>query len=64
MGTLKVQGILGCLGALAMMLAAYRGGPVQYGTIAMPREGRILIFICAIIIFVVSLKRLLIATVR
>lgn len=60
MDTLRFQGVLGCLVALAMMLAAYRGGPVRYGTIPMPKEGRVIIAICAVVIFVISLRRLMV----
>jgi len=52
---------MGCLWALAMMLAAYRGGPVRYGIIPMPKEGRIVIAICAVIIFVIFLRRFMAA---
>ena len=46
------QNLLGCFVAVSMMHYAYRGGPVRYGTVPMPEEGRAIIFICGLIIFV------------
>jgi len=57
--TEAIQGLLGCMFAILAGRYAYRGGPVRYGTIPMPKEGRVVIGVCAVIIFVYSLRRLL-----
>jgi 1,4-dihydroxy-2-naphthoate octaprenyltransferase len=59
-----LQSLLGCCFACAVIWYAYRGGPVRYGTIPMPRAGRIIIFVCGAAIFVYSLKRLIVFLMR
>lgn len=59
-----LQGALGCIFASLVVRYAYRGGPVRYGTIPMPKEGRAVIFVCGVLIFVYSLRRLLIVLMR
>ena len=58
------KGVLGCVFALIVLFSAYRGGPVRYGTIPMPDEGRVVMSVCGVLIFVYSLKRLLIVLMR
>jgi hypothetical protein len=48
--------------ATSMMLYAYRGGPVRYGTVGIHVEGRVIIFICGLIIFAHCLKLVIILT--
>jgi hypothetical protein len=60
MNSSLLQNLLGCLVAVSMMFYAYRGGPVRYGTVPMPVEGHVSIFVCGLIIFVHSLKFLIV----
>lgn len=54
--------LLGCFVAVNIMYYAYRGGPVRYGTVDMPKEGRVIIFICGLVIFAHCLKLVVILT--
>jgi hypothetical protein len=58
------KNLLGCLVAVNIMYYAYRGGPVRYGTVDMPEEGRVIILVCGLVIFVHFLKRVIIMTSR
>ncbi len=58
------QNLLGCFVALSIMFYAHRGGPVRYGTIPMPKEGRVIIFICGLIIFVHCLRRVIVVSLK
>lgn len=50
------RNLLGCFVAISIMFFAYRGGPVRYGTIPFPIEGRVILFICGFLIFVHFLR--------
>jgi hypothetical protein len=58
------KNLLGCLVAVNIVYYAYRGGPVRYGTVDMPKEGRVIILVCGLIIFVHCLKRVIVLTSR
>jgi hypothetical protein len=53
------QYIAQCALGAWIMFNAYRGGPVRYGTVPIPKEGQAIIFICALVIFLHGLKHLL-----
>jgi hypothetical protein len=53
-----LQNILGVLVASSAMIWAYKGGPVRYGTIPMPIEGRVVVFVCGLLILLHCLKQL------
>ena len=62
MSSSLLQNLLGCAVAVGIMFYAYRGGPVRYGTVPMPVEGRIIVFVCGLIIFAHCLKLVMILT--
>ncbi|HKB98478.1 MAG TPA: hypothetical protein VKD23_06805 [Terriglobales bacterium] len=55
----RFQNIAQCAMGARIMFNAYRGGPVRYGTVSIPKEGQVIIFICALVIFLHGLKHLL-----
>jgi len=51
--------ILGCFVAVSFMLWAYRGGGVRFGTEPMLDEGRVIVFVCGLLMFFYFVKHLL-----